>query len=178
MEPTYSITGRFCVRTVLLSWSTRGVPGYIAAFKCILHPCTSLVCLCSLLEPRFWLGSVCIPAWPKPGTKRKALPREYQRCKYHYEAWHRRSIHDRPTSERVPQPLVREHGTVGRALRRRRAADDDLHELARQVRRVQAVLAAEEEPRRDLGDPRRAPANDYKIISAFGWSPRQEEPRV
>ena len=26
--------------------------------------------------------------------------------------------------------------------------------------------------------PRRAPANDYKIILAFGWSPRQEEPEV
>ena len=62
--------------------------------------------------------------------------------------------------ERVPEPLVREHGTEGRALRRRRAADDDLHELARQVRRVQAVLAAEEEPRRDLGEDRLLPLAD------------------
>ncbi|CAH0375328.1 unnamed protein product, partial [Pelagomonas calceolata] len=80
--------------------------------------------------------------------------------------------------ERVPQPLVREHGTVGRALRRRRAADDDLHELARQVRRVQAVLAAEEEPRRDLGEDRlfSLAERDFVGIRAPG-QPRGDGPR-
>ena len=78
----------------------------------------------------------------------------------------------------MPEPLVREHGTVGRALRRRRAADDDLHELARQVRRVQAVLAAEEEPRRDLGEDRLLPfaERDFVGIRAPG-QPRGDGPR-